>query len=154
MPGIGYKTYVPIKYDSLGVYHGIVTEFVIYARAKGVNSSFSGPARVKTYGNLSIMTSRNEKANDIFLSNLGLNMSFEGKTNRAYILPFFGLELGGLFQRGFKTFQFTPLIGVQLISTKNILWNIHTGYQYTTKRFDEYSGYTLSSTLNFLLWNK
>lgn len=47
MPGIGYKAYFPKNTDSLGVYQGISTEFVIYARAKGWGSRLTGPARVK-----------------------------------------------------------------------------------------------------------
>ncbi len=153
MPGVGYKVYVP-KNSSLGTYHGLMTEFVIYARAKGKSSYRSGPARVKTYGNLSIMSSDNSEAKDIFYSNVGLNLSFEGNTDRKYFIPFFGLEAGGLFQRNFSTFQFTPVAGIQLLSTKSIVWNIQGGYQYTNKRFDEFSGYMLGSTFNVLLWHK
>ena len=156
MPGVGYKIYIPKNQDSLGTYHGIMTEFIVYARAKGKNagSYHTGPARIKTYGNLSIMTSDNSQAKDIFFANMGLNLSFEGGTDRKFILPFFGLEAGGLFQRDFSTFQFSPMAGVQLISTKTMLWSIQGGYQYTTKRFDEYSGFSFGSTFNVLLWNR
>ncbi len=154
MPGVGYKTYIPKNQSDLGIYHGVMTEFVIYARAKGIQSKSSGPARIKTYGNLSIMASDNAIAKDIFYANLGLNLSFEGNTGRKYLIPYFGLEMGGLFQRDFSTFQFSPVGGIQLLSTKTLLWNVQGGYQYTTKKFDEYSGYTFSSTLNVLLWNK
>ena len=78
MPGVGYKMYVPKNSDSLGVYQGVMTEFVIYSRAKGDSSYRTGPARVKTYGNLSIIASNKEGAKDIFFANLGLNLSFEG----------------------------------------------------------------------------
>lgn len=154
MPGIGYRTYIPKNIDSLGVYQGVITEFVIYSRAKGVNSYTSGPSRVKTYGNLSIVSSDVKEARDIFYANLGLNLSFEGNTRRKYFIPYFGLELGGMFQRNFSTFHFTPVAGIQVFSTKKIIWNIQGGYQYTTKLFDEYSGFNISSTFNILLWNK
>lgn len=154
MPGVGYRAYFPKNCENLGFYQGIVTEFVVYARAKGKDSRRSGPARIKSYGNLSIMTSSKEEAKDIFFCNFGLNLSFEGSTNRKFLIPFFGLEMGGLFQRDFSTFHFSPVGGIQLLSTKKMVWNIQGGYQYTTKIFDELSGYTLSSTLNVLLWNK
>lgn len=153
MPGIGYKTYVPKKTE-LGVYQGVVTEFVIYARAKGKESHRSGPARVKTYGNLSIMKSDAEAAKDIFFANLGLNLSLEGNTSRKYFIPYFGVEMGGLYRRDFSTMHFSPVAGVQLVSNKLFLWNLQGGYQYTTRNFDEYSGYTFGSTLNILLWHK
>ncbi len=154
MPGIGYKVYTPKNFTDLGVYQGIMTEFVIYARAKGVNSHYTGPARIKIYGNLSITNSSNTNANDIFFANVGVNLSFEGKTNRKFLIPYFGLETGGLFQRNFSSLQFSPVTGIQILSTKHILWNLQFGYQYTTKLFDEYSGFIYSSTLNVLLWNK
>jgi hypothetical protein len=154
MPGVGYKAYLPKNVDSLGTYHGVMTEFIVYARAKGKDRYPSGPARVKTYGNLSIMASDKSTAKDIFFANIGLNLSFEGNTERRYLLPYFGLELGGLFQRDFSTMHFSPVTGIQLISTKTIIWNIQGGYQYTTRRFDEYSGYTFSTTFNLLLWNR
>jgi hypothetical protein len=154
MPGIGYRAYFPKNTSDLGVYQGVMTEFVIYARAKGSYSSFTGPSRIKTYGNLSIMTSNNELAKDIFFGNVGLNLSFEANTNRKFLIPYFGLEMGGLFQRDFSTLQFSPLAGVQIVTTKNIIWSIQGGYQYTTKYFDEYSGYSGCSTINVLLWNK
>jgi len=153
MPGLGYKCYVPKNDKKLGVYQGVMTEFVIYARAKGKESYKSGPARVKTYGNLSIMKSDQDSARDIFNANVGLNLSFESKTNRKWGIPYFGLELGGLFQRDFSTLQFTPVAGIQLVSSRHIIWNVQAGYIYTTKYFDEYSGYQFSSTLNVLLWN-
>jgi hypothetical protein len=154
MPGIGYKLYLPKNHEELGTYKGIMTEFVFYARAKEKNSyRYSGPARVKTYGNLSILTSDNENAKDIFMTTVGVNLSFETSCQRKLSIPYFGLETGGVFQRDFSTLQFTPACGIQLISSKHVLWNIQCGYQYTVKKFDEYSGLTFSSSLNILLWN-
>lgn len=153
MPGIGYKVYTPKQSDSLGVYQGIMTEFVIYARARGGESWRSGPARVKTYGNLSIMKSDAVGARDIFNVNVGLNLSFEAVTKRKFAIPYFGLELGGLFQRDFSSLQFTPVAGVQLLSTRHVIWTAQAGYNYTIKYFDEYSGMQYSSTVNLLLWN-
>jgi hypothetical protein len=156
MPGLGYKVYVPRNTD-LGMYQGVVTEFIFYARAKGSNPKYSwerkGPSRVKTYGNLSILKSDAEGAKDIYFSNLGATFSFEGNANRKYLLPYFGLEFGGLHQRDFATFHFTPVTGIQLLSNHSVIWTVHGGFKYTTKKFDEYSGYTLGTTLNVMLWN-
>lgn len=104
MPGVGYKVYVPKNQKDLGVYQGVETEFVIYARAKGSTSYKSGPSRVKTYGNLGILKSDKAGAKDLFSGILGLNLSFESKTDRKFGLPYFGLETGGIFQRDFSTF--------------------------------------------------
>lgn len=153
MPGGGYKMYVP-KNTEFGIYQGFTTEFVIYARAKNKCSGFGGPARSKFYSTLSILASDNAEAKDIFFSNFGVNLSFEGKLDRKFLIPYFGMELGGLFQRDFSSFHFTPLAGVQLFSNKRAIWSAQVGYQYTTKYFDEYSGLTFGSTFNLLLWEK
>lgn len=153
MPGAGFKSYIP-KNSDFGVYSGFTTEFVIYARAKNVCSKYSGPARTKFYSSLSIMTSSNSESKDIFFSNVGVNLSFEGNLDRKFLIPYFGMEIGGLYQRDFNSFHFTPLTGIQLISTKRVIWSTQVGYQYTTKLFDEYSGFTMGSTLNLLLWEK
>lgn len=153
MPGGGYKTYIP-KNSDFGVYHGFNTEFVIYARAKNKCSHYGGPARTKFYSSLSIMASTKSESRDIFFSNVGVNLSFEGKLDRNFLIPYFGLEVGGLYQRDYSSFHFTPLAGIQLFSTKRIIWSAQGGYQYTTKFFDEYSGLSMSTTVNFLLWEK
>lgn len=156
MPGLGYKVYTPKNTAKLGVYQGIVTEFVIYAKAKKGNTYKSGPARVKTYANLSILksTASSDSARNIFNVNFGVNLSFEAKGKRNYLIPYFGLETGGLFQRNFASMQFTPCLGVQLFSTKHLIWSVQAGYNYTVKYFEDYSGMQYSSTLNLLLWNE
>ncbi|MCB9263333.1 MAG: hypothetical protein H6607_13250 [Flavobacteriales bacterium] len=156
MPGIGYRSYYPINKKDLGVYNGFVTEFVIYARAKGKNKNHiytPSPSRVKTYGNLCILNSTEPTAKKIFFSNIGINLSFEGRAQRKYCIPIFGLEVGGLYQRNFSTFQFSPTVGVQLLSNKKALLSIQGSKLYTNKLFDEYSGFTVSATFNVLLWN-
>ncbi len=153
MPGVGYKVYTPKRMDSLGTYQGVSTEFVIYARARKGVSWKSGPSRVKTYGNLSILKSDANNARDIFNVNIGLNLSFEAVAKRKFGIPYFGLELGGLFQRDFSSLQFTPVVGIQLLSTRFLIWTAQAGYNYTLKYFDQYSGMQYSSTVNLLLWN-
>lgn len=152
MPGVGYKVFVPRDTASLGIYHGLLTEFVFYARAKSAASKWGGPARSRTYINLSIMESSKKSIDDIFIFNFGLNLSFESKVKRAYFIPFFGIEMGGMFHKNFGSFQISPLVGVQFVSTKRILWNMNLGYQYTTKDFQRKSGPYLSTSINALLW--
>lgn len=154
MPGLGYKVFTP-KDESLGLYQGIVTEFVIFARAKSNETDsyhYSGPTRIRNYVNFSVLESDKKGSNDIYTANLGVNMSFEGAQPRKYFIPYFGLELGGMYQKSYSSFHINPLAGVQLVSTQKVVWSVQGGYQYTTKSFDQMSGMTLSSSLNVLLW--
>lgn len=156
MPGFGAKLYIPKNVDSLGTYTGIMTEFIIYAYSRNSKTRRKygiAPSRAKTYGNLSIMKSNKGENHEIFFANFGLNLSFESKANRNFFIPYFGIETGGMFQRTFSSYHFTPLAGIQIISSKRAVLSIEGGYQYTTKRFDEFSGILVSTSLNFLLWN-
>jgi hypothetical protein len=99
------------------------------------------------------MNSNIESASKIFSASLGLNLSFEAKALRKSFIPYFGLEVGGLYKRNFSTFTFNPLAGIQLVSTRKIIWSVQGGYQYTTHRFENYSGYIAATTINLLLWH-
>lgn len=151
MPGVGYQLYLPRNTD-FGMFQGVVPEFVIFARHLGKRSDYGGPGRVKVYMNIGILTSSEEGVEDLFRPNFGMNLSFEGKTKRKFLVPYFGVETGGIFQRGYGSFQVTPLAGVQLVSTKKVLWTVQGGYQYATRNFQDYSGVTASSVLSVLLW--
>ena len=100
------------------------------------------------------MKSNNTEAQDIFIFNSGINLAFESKTDRKFGIPYFGLEIGGLFQRDFSSVQITPLAGIHLFSSRNFMINVQGGYQYSVRKFNEYSGFNCSATFNFLLWNK
>lgn len=154
MPGVAYKVYVPKNDSDFGIYQGVAAEFVFYAHARSRRKEKwdTGPSRIKTFGNLCIMKSDNADSKDVFSVNLGVSVSFEGEIERKYLIPYFGLELGSMFQRDYKSLVFSPHIGVQLISTKRLICYFQGGYNYTTKYFDEYSGGLITLGVNLLLW--
>ncbi len=151
MPGVSYQFYAPRNND-LGVYRGPNVDFVFYSRSKKTASTYRGPSRMKYYGTIGILNAENNDLNDLLFVSAGTNLSFESNTNRNFLLPYFGIELGGLYSKDISTFQFTPVIGCQLISTKRFIWSAQGGYLYSIKKFDDYSGYTIGTSLNILLW--
>ncbi|MFT5820153.1 MAG: hypothetical protein ACI8ZM_001387 [Crocinitomix sp.] len=151
MPGAAFDFYQPRKTD-IGQFYGPSVEFVFYSRSKRATSKRSGPSRIKSYGKIGILNSTAQDASDLLMVSCGINLSFESKTNRNYLLPYFGLDFGGLYSKSMSTFQFTPHLGVQFLSTKKIIWSGQAGYLYSVRNFDEYSGYSFKTSLNVLLW--
>lgn len=151
MPGAAFDIYQP-RDKEIGDFYGPGVEFVFYSRLKHSSSNRNGPSRIKSYGKIGILNSTFQDSSDILMVSTGINLSFESKTDRKFLLPYFGLDLGGVFGRTLNTFQFTPLLGVQLFSTSKIIWSAQAGYLYSVKKFDQYSGYNFRTSLNVLLW--
>lgn len=151
MPGAAFDLYQP-RNNEIGAFYGPSVEFVFYSRSKNSYSNRSGPSRIKSYGKIGILNSTFQDSSDLLMVSAGLNLSFESKTNRNFLLPYFGLDIGGLYGNSLRTFQFTPHLGVQFVSTRNLVWSGQAGYLYSVKSFDQYSGYSFKTSLNVLLW--
>lgn len=152
MPGGGYRTYFQKGQNPSQPYHGYMVDFVIYADGN-VATYMKTPARMKFYSNLSILSSSRAEASDIFMLGVGANCAFEANISRKFLIPYFGAEVGGIFEKNFSSMQITPVAGVQIYSNQKIIWSLQGGYLYSLKQFNDYSGYNISSSVNFLLWN-
>jgi len=151
MPGLGYTYYRPKASDSTGVFNGIAVNYLIYAKMYQNNKP--GPSHVRFYTKLSIVKSDKSEINDLFCYSLGLSFSFEKNPKRAYLVPFFGLEFGGLSQSQWGTTgQFTPTMGLHIISKRNLFINLQGGYVYPITNFDILQGLFLEAGVNFALW--
>ncbi|TNE79523.1 MAG: hypothetical protein EP332_10655 [Bacteroidetes bacterium] len=151
MPGVSYLIYTPKRADSLGSYTGINIDYLISARVS--QNTNPGPSHVRFYGKLSILGSSKSEMPSILNYGLGLNLSVEKYPNRRFFIPYFGLESGGMAQRGYgNTLQFTPLLGMHIVAQSNLFVNIHAGYVYPIKNFDQYQGWTAQAGFNFALW--
>nr|NQU91962.1 hypothetical protein [Bacteroidota bacterium] len=151
MPGLGYTFYRPKGSDSTGVFNGIAVNYLIYAKMYQNNKP--GPSHVRFYTKLSIVKSTEKDINDLFCYSVGLSFSFEKNPKRPYLVPFFGLEFGGLSQSQWGTTgQFTPTLGLHLVSKRNLFINIQGGYVYPITNFDILQGLFLEAGVNFALW--
>ncbi len=151
MPGLSYTMYVPKESDSTGVFKGLAVNYLLYCKMYQNNKP--GPSHVRFYTKLSIMKSDQDNVKDIFCYSLGLSFSFEKNPKRSYLVPFFGLEFGGLSQSQWGTTgQFTPTLGLHIISKRNLFVNIQGGYVYPITNFDILQGLFLEAGINFALW--
>lgn len=151
MPGLGYTYYQPKLTDSTGTFSGLTVEYLIVGKVE--QNDDPGPSHVRFYSKLNIMKSNNKNINSMFMYGLGLDLSLEKNPNRNYMVPYFGLEFCGVSQKQFgTTIQFTPTLGVHVISNKNIFINIYGGYVYPLRNFEMLQGWTAQAGVNFALW--
>ena len=151
MPGGGYGYLMPKGKDSLGTLSGAVVEFLFYSQV-AQNNDF-GPSHTRFYGKLNILKSDKKNITDFFMYSVGLNLSIERNPQRTFLIPYFGLEMGGISNKSLNTtLQFTPMLGLHVVARKNIFVNLHAGYMYPVKNFDIMRGTSLQGTINFSLW--
>lgn len=151
MPGLGYTFYRPKGLDSTGLFNGVAVNYLIYTKMYQNNKP--GPSIVRFYTKFSIVKSDKSEISDLFCYSLGLSFSFEKNPQRNYLVPFFGLEFGGLSQKQFGTTgQFTPTLGLHIVSRKNLFINLQGGYVYPVTNFDILQGLFIETGINFALW--
>jgi hypothetical protein len=151
MPGIGYGYYHPAKSDSIGDFHGISVKYLFY-RDVSQNEN-SGPSHLTFYGKFCLFNSSQDNVSQVFIYSLGIDLSFEKNPHRNFCIPYFGLEVGGLSQKSYgTTIQFTPTIGLHLLSKKNFTMDLCGGYIYPVRNFEDLAGWYGDLNVNFVLW--
>lgn len=148
LPGGSYSLYVPRGEDE-GVFHGPAFELLIGGWIH--RNEDRGPSHGRVYASVGLLQSTVDV--DAVSAALGFDLSIERNPIRSYLIPFFGLEAGGLFRQGAPSIaQFTPSLGVHLITGRNLFLNVSGGYLFPTARIDDLLGYTARASLNVSLW--
>ncbi len=151
MPGLSYTYFKPEESEYLGNFSGLTIEYLIFAKV-GQNDNH-GPSHVRVYSKLNILKSSIEKINSMFMYSVGLDLSLEKNPKRSFLVPYFGIEFGGMSQNQYvSTIQLTPTFGVHVLSKKNIYINIQGGYVYPVKNFEMLQGWIGQAGVNFALW--
>ena len=151
MPGIAYSYYQPKGMDSIGHFSGLVVEYLIYAVVE--DNDRDGPSHVRWYVKINMLQSSKANIQNLFAYSVGLDLSLEKNPKRNWLIPYFGLEFGGLSAKKLGTkVQFTPIFGLHILSRKNLFINAQGGYIYPIKEFDVYQGWIAQAGLNFALW--
>jgi len=151
MPGLSYSYYSPVGSDSTGNFKGIAVEYLIFGQVH--QNDKPGPSHVRVYSKLNILKSDKQDVNSLFMYTLGLDLSLEKNPNRTAMIPFFGLEFGGMTQKQLgTTSQFTPTFGIHALSKKNLFINLQGGYVYPLRNFETFQGWTAQVGVNFAMW--
>lgn len=151
MPGGGYSFYNFQGSDSIGQFSGFTIDYLLFAKSHQ-NYDF-GPSHVKVYSRLNMNQSSRSGMGSMFVYTAGLQMSIEKNPKRNYLIPYFGMEAGGLSNKILgSTFIFNPIAGVSILATKNVYINVHGGYIYPVNNYDLLTGYNFQATAQFAMW--
>lgn len=151
IPGLSYTNYLPYDSKSFGTFQGISVEYLIFA---GIHRNDNrGPSHVRVYNRYDLMSSSIDTVSEAFIYSLGLNLSFERNPKRNFLVPYFGIEVGGLYQKNMgNIFNFTAVGGIWLYTSQNIFVNLAGGYLYPIEKIEVYRGFRGTLGLNLSLW--
>jgi hypothetical protein len=151
MPGVAYLYYTPKESDSVGNFQGIAVEYLIYAQVH--KNDDPGPSHTRIYLKLNILNSDKDEMGDMFMYTAGVDLSFERNPSRNYLVPYFGLEIGGISQKQLGTsLQFSPTFGLHVLSKRNLFINVQGAYIYPKENFEILKGWIAQVGINFAMW--
>lgn len=151
--GAGYSAYLPSNQSKFGIFHGVSTEFVwVSSHARNYKRT---PCNWRIYSRLAIMNSSKENTGGLISYLMGANFSLESKVRRKWMIPYMGFEIGGLKQKELGGgLQLSPILGVQLFANQHFSLQAQAAYTYSTRAFDQLSGWGAALTANFFLWGE
>ncbi|MBU1412532.1 hypothetical protein KKC22_13555 [Myxococcota bacterium] len=169
LPGLAATTYIPANNDLLGIFSGISINYVFLAWVH--RNEKRGPSHGRLYFKVDILTSSEKEIEDMIYYAFGLDLSFERNPRRPFLIPVFGLEMGGSYTsrlvpvEGCTTsdtetcmeklggvFHITPTFGVHLWSDRNFFVSLTGGYTFPIQDYENLRGWRVNLGLNFTMW--
>lgn len=149
--GTGYSIHQP-KGD-LGVFSGLSLGCLIWGLV-GLNENWRASHR-RFYVKLDYLSSNKAKIDRMYKYAIGMDRSWQKNPRRAYLVPCFGIEMGGIYQKQIGyTGHCTPTLGMHIIAKEKLFINISGGYVYTFKHTDQLKGYLAQLNVHFQLPKK
>ena len=151
MPGIQYSFLAPVGRDEFGMFHGVSAEYLIAGWIH--RNENRGPSHGRVYFDIELLTSTKRSVSEALAYHLGLNLSLERNPQRPMMIPYFGVEAGGFYQKDIgHAAQLTPLAGIHLWGSQNLFVNLTGGYFFPTTKLEELRGWRAKLGINFSLW--
>lgn len=153
-PGVQYSLWVPEARDVYGVLQGVSLEYLVVGWIH--RNENRGPSHGRFYLDIDFL--RSSVSPNLGLAySAGIALSFERNPKRQFLIPFFGMEFGGIYQkleeRGkIHSVQINPLGGVNLWASKNIFINVTVGYLVPFSQLEDLRGLRFKSGINFSFW--
>jgi hypothetical protein len=151
LPGLQYVGYFPAGSDRVGNFNGAAFELVIGSWVHQTDAR--GPSHGRVYVDLALLDSDRAGAERAFAYTLGLDLSIERNPWRRWLIPIFGVEVGGFHQRETGDFfTTTPFVGAHLFSTRNVFLTVTGGYVFSGRAIDELGGWRVRAGVNAASW--
>lgn len=151
MPGASYSLWAPAAEESLGMFHGPSAELLIAGWIHRTENR--GPSHVRIYLSLGLLSSTRAELSKAVQTSFGFDLSFERNPTRRFLIPYFGLEAGYMFQTQIdKSAWFLPLLGLRAWGDRNLFVNLSGGYLFPTSDVDHLRGWYGRAGINASLW--
>ncbi len=153
MPGIGFTSWVPGSTSTLGVFNGFSIEFLAVRWVH--QNEKRGPSHGSLYVDFDILFSSLGNVDPAFMPVLGFDLSLERNPARRFLIPYFGLEGGALFQKQTTTLGLlTPFLGLHFFATRNFEIGVKAGYMlpFTSDQFSQVAGFRGRLSADLAFW--
>jgi Putative Ig domain len=151
LPGVGYSVYTPRGADGVGSFHGLNLEVLVAAWIH--RNDNRGPSLGRVYVNIELMRQTENSGPLLFTYSLGTTLSFERNPRRSFLIPFYGVEVGGIVHRDLGSrFQATPYLGAHLYADRNVFVGARLGYRVVPSQIDELGGIHAAVNANVSVW--
>lgn len=151
LPGVQYVGYFPSASGRLGNFNGAAFELVIGSWVHQTEAR--GPSHGRVYVDLALLDSSRRGTERAFSYALGLDLSLERNPWRRWLIPVFGVEVGGFHQREAGSFfTTTPFVGAHLWSCRNVFVTVTGGYVFSGRDIEELGGWRVRAGVNAVLW--
>ncbi len=151
LPGVGYSAYLPRERDRFGTFHGVTLEILIGAWIHRNNNR--GPSHGRVYVLTELLQSTRTNVPMLFGYALGFSLSLERNPRRRWLLPVYGLEVGGIISEATGGyFQTVPYAGLHVYSSPNVFVNLRGGYRLVPSAIERLGGAHFGATLDYSVW--
>jgi len=151
VPGLQYVAYFPAEPGPLGSFRGAAFELVIGSWVHQTEAR--GPSHGRVYVDLAYLDPVVNGGAKAYAYALGLDLSIERNPWRRWLIPIFGVEIGGFHQRELGSFfTATPLLGAHLYSARNVYFTVTGGYVFPGRDMERLGGWRVRAGFDAALW--
>jgi hypothetical protein len=151
LPGLQYSAYFPVASSVYGQFQGASAEFVLFSWSH--RNENRGPSHGRIYANFDLLKSNKTGVSVAASYTMGFDLSIERNPHRQWLIPYFGLEAGGLsVPQAPAALTAEPLAGVHLWVGRNLFVNLSGGYLFPSRDLDQLRGWRIKLGVDFSLW--
>jgi hypothetical protein len=150
-PGVSFTLYQPTNKEKYGNLMGPSVEYLLFSWIH--RNENRGPSHGRVYLKLDLLSSDLDTVSESFLYSVGVDLSLERNARRNWLIPYYGLEMGGFYHDYTKNvFYLAPVAGIWIYSSQNIFVTADLKYQFPTESFEDLKGFKANIGFNFSLW--
>jgi hypothetical protein len=139
LPGVYYSMYRPSDRTTYGTFQGVSLELVPLAWIR--RNDNRGPSHGRLTLKADVLDSTKTGVPALLFYSVGLDLSIERNPSRRWLIPIFGVDLGGIVQKQIgHHFQAMPHLGVYAWASRNIFVSILAGYAITVSQLEALRG--------------